>query len=145
MIMGLDYGVMPYRLGRHSSILSPEGKQVTMGGYGNILPALFAGPSVFTDTSYSSMSAISSTTANLLPSSVMTITVKKMLSRAVNGRIVDGDLFLMPVLDPAGNPTFEVENVKVYMVATTTATLGSPVGHEYRGYRNSRRGNSGMM
>lgn len=131
MIVGGDYGVMPYRLTRHSAILSPDGTQITMGGYGNILPTLYSGPSIFADNSYSSMSALGVSSATLLPSSVMALKVKKMLSRTVNGRIVDGDLFLTPVAVPGTDPTIEAENVKIYMVSATTATLdGSPVGHE---------------
>jgi len=129
-IVGGDYGVMPYRISRHSSVLAPDGKQITLGGYGNILPVLYNGPSIFAAGSYANLTAVSSTVATLLPTSSMALEIKQMLSRTVNGRIVDGDLFLMPVLDPAGDPTFQSDNFKVYLVQRTTATLdGSPVGN----------------
>ncbi len=123
------YGVMPYRVDKHSAVLQPDGDWLMHGGYGNIVRTMFSSSLNLDKDTVFMLSKTGPNTANLIPAtSVVKFPMTFSLSRPVSGRLVDADAFFSTPLDPTSTPAVAVENVKIYMHASTAPLDGFAVG-----------------
>jgi len=126
-VTGEEFQVMPYRVSRHSAVLTPDGKHHMYGGYGNIPPTFFLPTLELESGSRLDATAVTITTATVDPTSIIAFLLKTELVRPVSGRLVDADLFLSGPPDSA-SPSITVANASIYLGHSTATVDGSPVG-----------------
>ncbi len=126
-VSGSDYLVMPYRVSRHAAVLSPDGTQNMYGGYGNIPPTFFDMSPILEATAHIDATSFDTTTATINTSSLINFLMEASLSRTVDGRIVDGDVFISKPPDRSA-PSITVANAKIYLNFSTVTVDGQPVG-----------------
>lgn len=126
-VSGADYLVMPYRNSRHAAALTADGKQHMYGGYGNIPPTYFTPTLILETNNQLNLTKTDITTATIQTSSILTFRVDTDLSRPVDGRLVDAEVFLSkPPIRAA--PSMVTSNANVYLDFGTARADGSPVG-----------------
>ncbi|OGR68170.1 MAG: hypothetical protein A2081_02445 [Elusimicrobia bacterium GWC2_61_19] len=125
-VSGSDYQVMPYRNSKHAAALSPDGKQHMYGGYGNIPPKFFFAIPTMETGSQLDTTKTNITTARVNTSSILRYLLDINLSRPVDGRLVDADIFISRAVD---GPSLSVSNASIYIDGPSTATVdGFTVG-----------------
>lgn len=124
-----EQGAMPYRVARHTAILNTSGRWELQGGYGNIFPTFFANTPALTDNSLIRLDTIagSSDTARVRTNSVIEFPLDFQLSRPVNGRLVDADLFFSKP-SSVETPSIQIENVQFDLPRSTAIVDGAAVG-----------------
>jgi hypothetical protein len=142
-IAGKNYITMPYRAAHQAALLMPDGTNHILSGYGNIVPKFYTGAPIFEaknqgDNVRLYINRTGVNTATVDPSTELQFKLTTALTRAVSGRIVDGDFFIsQPVKggDPfaaseeqRGDPAITSNNMKVWLVHSTAPLDGSPVG-----------------
>jgi hypothetical protein len=126
-VSGSDYMVMPYRNSMHSAALTPDGKQHMYGGYGNIPPKFFSPSPVIEAGSFLNTSHVNIATASIDGSSMIRFVLDTTLSRKVDGRLVNADVFFSYPPDFYG-ASISVANAKIYLNRSTAVVDGMPVG-----------------
>ena len=122
-----SFGVAPYRFNQHAAVLVPDGRPHFIGGYGNIPPTYFTDQPTFAPGSYITNSAtpINDITARINGGDV-NFDLDFELSRKVNGRMVDSDIFLSKA--PNGNASAGVAYSSIYLDFSTTTADGKACG-----------------
>ena len=123
-ITGKTYNVMPYRNSGYGALLKPNGDVHLQGGYGNIPVTYFNPTPILSSSSYVNLSP----TGSVIGGDI-SFYLDTTVSRAVSGRIVNGDVFFSPPPPPANPtdppaPSIALENIQIYLPASKAATDG---------------------
>jgi hypothetical protein len=117
------YGVSPFRLRDHASLLLPDGSWNIFGGYGGIVRTIFAATPALNNGAVFYLTRTGAQSAAIKNTSVVNFPVTVKLSRPIDGRFVNGDAFFAKPLSTA-TPSVTIDSARFYLTHSTAPLDG---------------------